>query len=204
MDDDDLRRGRPTLHRAFDEAAAVLAGDSLSVLAFEVVARGMADQPERALAVIAELARSTGPVGMIGGQSIDIASENIDLSLEQLTTLHAKKTGALLAASCAMGGLCAGASDAVVASLRTFGGHLGLAFQIVDDLLDVTADTHTLGKEAAKDATAGKNTFPKLVGIAGSKRMAAEALAEARTCLNASLDARGLLALAEFVVQRDR
>ncbi len=203
MDDDDLRRGRPTNHKVFGEAMAILAGDAMVSTAFEL----LAEQAEPAIApkLVAELARAAGPGGMIGGQVIDIASEDISLSFDQLRNLHAMKTGALLVASCRMGAICAGADDSELTTVSSFAAHVGLAFQITDDLLDVTATSEQLGKATNKDANRGKNTYPLLLGVEGSRSAATAELQAALDSLK-PLGARaaGLAALAKFVVQRTK
>jgi geranylgeranyl diphosphate synthase type II len=201
MDDDDLRRGRPTCHKVFGEAMAILAGDAMVTMAFELLAtRAEADLAPR---LIAELASASGPVGMIGGQVLDIAGENQSLMLEQLQQIHRMKTGALLTASCRLGAIAARADEARLDSLTQFGRHLGLAFQIVDDILDVTSTPQQLGKQTNKDSQRGKNTFPSLLGLEQSR-------AEAVRQLHAAVDslrpfgarADRLRALARFVVER--
>ena len=170
MDDDDLRRGRPTNHKVFGQAMAILAGDAMTTIAFELIAATATAPdaaqdagPSAALALVAELARAAGPAGMIGGQVLDIAGENQTLSLARLQTIHRMKTGALLTASCRMGAIAAGHAVASMAvrQLSAYGAHLGLAFQIVDDLLDVTSTPEQLGKATNKDAKRGKNTYPR-------------------------------------------
>jgi geranylgeranyl diphosphate synthase type II len=201
MDDDDLRRGRPTNHKVFGEAMAVLAGDAMVALAFEVLATDA--RPAVAPALVRELAAATGPRGMIGGQVLDIDSENTSLSLDALRHLHAMKTGALLTCACRMGAIAAGASEATLAAVTAYGRHLGLAFQIVDDLLDVTSTPEQLGKATGKDAGRGKNTYPSLLGVEGSRREAGEQLAAALSAVGGTgLRSEGLQALARFVVQR--
>lgn len=203
MDDDDLRRGRPTVHKQFDEAAAVLAGDALSAMAFEVLAIGYAERPNVAAATVRELARATGVVGMIGGQALDIAGENRRLDLDSLRDIHARKTGALLASACVLGGLAVAADDATIGRLRRFGQQLGLAFQIADDVLDVTATAEATGKATGKDATAGKNTYPSLVGLDEARRMADEAADAAVAELDPLGEkASGLQLLARFAARR--
>lgn len=201
MDDDDLRRGRPTNHKVFGEAMAILAGDAMVTMAFEIIASDA--DPSLAPALVRELASASGPAGMIGGQVLDIDSENLALELEQLQQLHRMKTGALLTAACRLGAMAAGAQAAALAAVTDFGRHLGLAFQIVDDLLDVTATPEQLGKATCKDAGKGKNTYPALLGVEGSRQEADRQLAAAL----ASLDVLGsaadtLRTLADFVVRR--
>jgi farnesyl diphosphate synthase/geranylgeranyl diphosphate synthase type II len=197
MDDDDLRRGRPTVHRAFDEATAVLVGDGLQSLAFEHLLAG----GEPRAAALARLLASNASL-MVEGQARDMAGEGARLGEAEVLELMATKTGALLAASIAGGALAAGASAEAV---YPWGLKLGLAFQIADDLLDLTADTTTLGKRAGKDAAAGKSTLPALVGIPEARRRAGAFLDEALSAM-APLGpaAEPLRGLARFVVARSR
>ena len=205
MDDDDLRRGRPTNHKVFGEAMAVLAGDAMTTLAFELLALAYADQPSLATRLVADLARAAGPVGMIGGQVLDIEAENKLLQLAALQDVHARKTGALLTAAVRMGGLVAGADDQTLAALTAYGRHLGLAFQIADDLLDVTATADAAGKATGKDAAAGKNTYPALLGLDGARRAADDQRDAAISALDPLGDAAdGLRALARFAANRGR
>jgi geranylgeranyl pyrophosphate synthase len=201
MDNDDLRRGRPTNHKVFGEAMAILAGDAMTTLAFEVLATDA--DPGVAPKLIAELARASGPQGMIGGQVLDMEGEQKSLSFEELKKLHGMKTGALLTAACRLGALSVNASDAQLAALTSFGRYLGLAFQIMDDVLDVTASPEQMGKATGKDATKGKNTYPTLLGLEQSK---AEAQKQFQLGLNAlaafGSEADGLRTLARFVVER--
>jgi geranylgeranyl diphosphate synthase, type II len=202
MDDDDLRRGRPTNHKFFGEALAILAGDAMVTLAFEILAGDA--HPTHAGKLIAELARATGPAGMIGGQVLDIAAEHQALSLDDLQQIHRMKTGALITAACRLGAIAAGADDAAVAALTTFGQHLGLAFQIVDDILDVISSPAELGKATGKDISRGKNTYPALLGLPRSKEKAADELADAITSLDTLKNtSQNLKILAEFVVSRE-
>jgi geranylgeranyl diphosphate synthase type II len=204
MDDDDLRRGRPTNHKVFGEAMAILAGDAMVATAFEVLATD--PDPAAGVRLAAELARAAGPAGMIGGQVLDIEGENQSLSLEQLQRLHRMKTGALLVAACRMGAIAAGEGDSSkLRALTAFGRHIGLAFQIVDDLLDVTASREQLGKGTGKDAGKGKNTYPRLLGVEPSRREAERQLAAGLAVVDElGAPADGLRALARFVVERDR
>jgi geranylgeranyl diphosphate synthase type II len=201
MDDDDLRRGRPTNHKVFGEAMAILAGDAMVTLAFETLA-AEADPP-LVPALVRELAQAAGPAGMIGGQVLDMAGENQDLPLPQLQQIHRMKTGALLTASCRMGAIAASASDAQLGAITEYGRHLGLAFQIVDDILDVTATPEQLGKATNKDAGSGKNTYPRLIGLEASRAAAREHVDAAVASL-ASFGpaADGLRAVARFVTAR--
>ncbi len=199
MDDDDLRRGRPTNHKVFGEAVAILAGDAMTSLAFQVLAERAS--AARVPALVAELARATGPAGMIGGQAIDIASENAPLDLDQLRQLHAMKTGALLTVACRMGAIAAGADESDFARATAFGNHVGLAFQIMDDVLDVTSTPQQLGKATGKDQRAGKNTYPGLLGLDASKSLAAAELECALAAIE-PLQCPRLRSLARFVCSR--
>lgn len=173
MDNDDLRRGRPTSHRAFDEATALLAGDALLTHAFALLGSAYAGQPPLAAALLAELGEAAGSRRLIGGQMADLQAEKkADATPEELEFIHRNKTGAMIEVSLAMGGRCGGVTAAQVEILRAAGRHLGLAFQITDDILDATADSATLGKTAGKDAKADKTTFLKLHGLEGSRRLA--------------------------------
>jgi geranylgeranyl diphosphate synthase, type II len=202
MDDDDLRRGRPTNHKVFGEAMAILAGDAMTTLAFEIIATDA--EPDLVAALVRELAHATGPCGMIGGQVLDMDGEKRSLDLPGLQQIHRMKTGALLTTSCRLGAICARAAEATLAGVTEYGRHLGLAFQIVDDILDVTSTPEQLGKATNKDASKGKNTYPSLLGLEASK-------AEAHKQLHAailSLDSLGpagddLRKLAQFVVERN-
>jgi geranylgeranyl diphosphate synthase, type II len=201
MDDDELRRGKPTSHIVFGEALAILAGDAMLTLAFDVLASEA--QPVLVGPLVAELSRATGSSGMIGGQVLDIESQNRSLDLPALQRIHRMKTAALLTASCRMGAIAAGADDTAMQAVTTYGEHLGQAFQIVDDLLDLTATPQQLGKATRKDADRGKNTYPALLGEQQSRTEGARhlqtAIVAAQT-LGAS--ASNLIALANFVVDR--
>jgi geranylgeranyl diphosphate synthase type II len=201
MDDDELRRGRPTNHKVFGEAMAILAGDGMVVVAFELIATFA--EPGLAGRLVAELANATGPSGMIGGQVLDIDSENQSLDLEQLKKLHRLKTGALIIASCRLGAICAGVDDKHLAAVTRYAEHLGLAFQIVDDLLDVTSTPEELGKATQKDQGKGKNTYPTLLGMEASRSQARREIADAVQAIESlGSAADGLRALANFVVDR--
>jgi len=201
MDDDDLRRGKPTNHVVFGEAMAILAGDAMVTLAFETLAANAS--PDVAPALIAELARAAGPEGMIGGQVLDMAGENQSLALDELKRIHRMKTGALLTASCRLGAIAASADAPALAGVTTYGEHLGIAFQIVDDVLDVTSTPEQLGKRTNKDAGKGKNTYPTLLGLDESKRAAREHLDAAIGALSDfGPRADRLRTLARFVVDR--
>ncbi len=202
MDDDDLRRGRPTNHKVFGEAMAVLAGDAMVTMAFEILA--IDAEPAVVPTLVRELAHASGPEGMIGGQVLDIDGEEQNLTLPQLQQVHRMKTGALLTASCRLGAIAAGASESHLTAVTEYGRHLGLAFQIIDDVLDVTSTPEQMGKATNKDAAKGKNTYPVLMGLEASQR-------EAHHQLNLALNAlkelgpagEGLRSLAKFVVERE-
>lgn len=184
MDNDDLRRGRPTAHKQFDEATALLAGDALLTLAFQLVGRHYACSPALCAALTREIADAAGSERLIGGQMEDLlAEQKADATAAELEFIHRNKTGAMLTASLVAGGLCGGASEAQLTALRDAGRHLGLAFQIIDDILDATADTATLGKTAGKDAKAGKTTYVKLHGLDASRRHAREQSDAAQSAL---------------------
>ncbi|PSN12585.1 farnesyl-diphosphate synthase [filamentous cyanobacterium CCT1] len=205
MDNDDYRRGRLTNHKVYGEDVAILAGDGLLSYAFEHVAtqtRGAA--PEQILRVIAGLGKAVGGEGLVGGQIVDLASEgNPDVSLETLTYIHNHKTAALLEISVTSGAMLAGASDDDVDRLRQYAQRIGLAFQIVDDILDITATSETLGKSAGKDITAQKVTYPSLWGLDESRRQASQLIAEAKESLAGFGDLRlPLLAIADYIVAR--
>ena len=207
MDDDTLRRGKPTVHVEFDEATALLAGDALQGQAFQLLAEHrIADDPAAQLEMIQLFAVACGSRGMAGGQAIDLESVGKALTLPELENMHIHKTGALIRASVLLGARCGrpgGADD--LARLDRYAKCVGLAFQVVDDILDEEADSATLGKTAGKDREAGKPTYTSLMGIAGARAFAAELLAGAHEAL-APFDARAerLRALADFIVKRDR
>jgi len=204
LDNDDLRRGRPTCHKVFGEAVAILAGDALLTLAFEVLATAPgADEACRA-AMVRELARAAGtPGGMVAGQVADLEGEGKPPDARLLETIHRAKTGALLRASVRIGAIYAGAGEAQLAALSRYGEHIGLAFQIVDDLLDVEESSEALGKTAGKDAAQQKLTFPAVYGIDESHRMAESELRGALAALEPFGErAVHLRELAEFIVHR--
>ena len=201
MDDDDLRRGVPTNHKVFGEAMAILAGDAMMALAFEAI--GTDIDPDLIGPVIRELTRATGCLGMIGGQVLDMESENVSLSLTDLQRVHRLKTGALLTTSCCLGAIAARASEDTLMAVTDFGQHLGLAFQIIDDVLDETATPEQMGKATQKDAAAGKNTYPRLMGLEASKREAARQMDLAIAAIAPFGErAQRLVALARFVIDR--
>ena len=184
MDNDDLRRGRPTSHKQFDEATALLAGDALLTEAFVILSTHYASRPVLAHALTRELAAAAGSRRLIGGQMEDLLAERkANATAAELEFIHLNKTAAMIEVSFVMGGLCGHAPVPALENLRVAGHHLGLAFQIVDDILDVTADTATLGKTAGKDAQAGKTTFVKIHGLDSSRRIAIEHTHAAHTAL---------------------
>ena len=211
MDNDVLRRGKPTVHVKFGEAQALLAGDALQALAFELLTPDDDALPAPMQARLCRmLAHAAGGQGMAGGQAIDLASVGLPLTFEQLHDMHRLKTGALLQASVLMGASCGAASAAVMNALRDYGAAVGLAFQVVDDILDVTADSATLGKTAGKDAAQDKPTFVSLLGLAASKEYAQQLLTSAVACLK-TIDklqpvgqqgTQALHALADMLVNR--
>jgi geranylgeranyl diphosphate synthase, type II len=205
LDNDDLRRGRPTCHKVFGEAIAILAGDALQTQAYEVLSR-LKCPPESRVRIIEEIARGTGTVdGMIGGQVVDLEAEHTQPSAEVLEYIHRSKTAALITASLVSGGLYAGAKDNEVARLRAFGLAIGLAFQIVDDVLDVTQTSEQLGKTAGKDTASEKATYPALFGIDASIRKADGLVKEAFAELESFGErAEPLKELARYLVERKK
>ena len=203
LDNDDLRRGRPTSHKVFGEAIAILAGDALQTQAYQVLAR-LHCAAESRVRIIEEISRGTGTVdGMIGGQVVDLEAEHTQPDLKMLEYIHRSKTAALITASVVSGGSYAGADEPAVAKLRSFGQSIGLAFQIIDDVLDVTQTSEQLGKTAGKDTAAEKATYPALFGVDQSLRKA-DALAQAALASLDTFGSRGekLKALARFLVER--
>lgn len=203
LDNDDLRRGRPTNHKVFGDAMAILAGDSLLTLAFEVLAELNAP-PEITVRLVCELAKASGTVGgMIGGQVEDIQGEGQPPTAELLNRIHRAKTGALLRASVRMGAIYAGANEDILDALSDYGEQVGLAFQIVDDILDVEQSSEELGKTAGKDAAQNKITFPAVYGLEQSRQMAADHLKLAHEALASfGNTAEPLRAIADFIVNR--
>ncbi len=205
MDNDVLRRGKPTVHVRFGEAQALLAGDALQALAFELLTPPATEMPDRIQASLCRLlARAAGHEGMAGGQAIDLASVGHALGEDELRQMHRLKTGALLRCSVMLGAACAEPTDAARQALARYGDAIGLAFQVVDDILDVTADSATLGKTAGKDAAQDKPTYVSLMGLDRSRAYAAALFDEAVGALAASglPDTRALRALATMVIQR--
>ncbi len=205
LDNDDLRRGRPTCHKVFGDAMAILAGDALLTLAFEVLAKLEGVDAERRIALVAELATASGTVGgMIGGQVNDLEGEGKHPTVHLLESIHRAKTGALLRASVRMGGIYAGASTYQLHALTEYGEHIGLAFQIVDDILDVEQSSEALGKTAGKDAQQHKITFPAVYGLERSREMAENERLAAHIALNCFDErAERLKQLADLIVHRN-
>jgi geranylgeranyl diphosphate synthase, type II len=205
LDNDDLRRGRPTCHKAFGEATAILAGDALQTYAYKVLAK-LQCPAEARVAIIAEIAHATGTIGgMIGGQVMDLEAEHTRADAQTLEYIHRSKTGALLTASVVTGGMYAGADASQLQSLRDFGQNIGLAFQIVDDVLDVTQTSEQLGKTAGKDTAHDKATYPALFGIEASLKKADELVAAAEAALGTFGErAATLREIAKFLVERKK
>jgi farnesyl diphosphate synthase len=204
MDDDALRRGKPTVHVEFDEATALLVGDALQSLAFELLtAQPLADDASTQLRMVQLLAQAAGSRGMAGGQAIDLTSVGKPLNLTELEFMHIHKTGALIRASVLLGAQCGTLDDATEAALDHYAKCIGLAFQVVDDVLDAEAPTATLGKTAGKDAAANKPTYVSLLGAARARELALELRGEAHTALDGlGATAARLRQLADFVVER--
>lgn len=205
MDNDVLRRGKPTVHVQYGEAIALLAGDALQALAFELLTPAVSVMPAQQQASLCRiLSRSVGCSGMAGGQAIDLASIGLQLTQAQLCEMHRLKTGALLEASVLMGAACGETSHEALQALQAYGAAVGLAFQVVDDILDVTTDSVTLGKTAGKDAYAGKPTYVSLLGLQRAGDYAQELLVQAQAALKRSslANVRALQDLAIMVVQR--
>ena len=205
MDNDNLRRGKPTCHVQYDQATALLVGDALQTLAFDVLSRPVNLPAAQQLQRVQVLARASGSEGMAGGQGIDLANVGKDLSLAQLQHMHGLKTGALIRAAVALGGLsCSDVSDALLADLDVYADKLGLAFQVIDDVLDCEQDTATLGKTAGKDEEANKPTYVKLLGLEGARTQATSLAEEAKAAVAIYGDAAAaLLGLADYVIKRN-
>jgi farnesyl diphosphate synthase len=204
MDDDDLRRGKPTVHVAYDEATALLVGDALQAQAFTVLAEEQSVPAPRLVAMLRVLGAAAGAAGMCGGQAIDLDSVGVSLTLDQLERMHQLKTGALLRASVMLGALAGrDVTDAERIALDTYSNAIGLAFQVVDDVLDATADSATLGKTAGKDAAANKPTYVSILGLEESKLLAEKLRREAHEALAPfGEEARRLRELADLIVER--
>lgn len=205
MDDDELRRGKPTCHIAFDEATAILAGDALLTWAFELLSQPDAIvTPPIKLQMVQALARAAGDRGMVDGQAFDLNSVGKQLTLDQLKAMHSAKTGALINVALELGALCAEATEAELAALHQYGSALGLAFQIKDDLLDIEGDTTTLGKPQGSDQARNKPTYPALVGTEQCRAWLIELQQEAVTALEPfGSRSQALVALAQYVIDRD-
>lgn len=206
MDDDALRRGQPTTHIAFDEASAILAGDALQTLAFEVLAHAelTSDSDAIRLQMISTLARAAGAAGMVGGQAIDLAATGQQISQEHLERMHRHKTGALISASVRLGALASGRADSKqLAALANYAEAIGLAFQVQDDILDVIGNTETLGKQQGSDSQQEKSTYPALLGLEQAQLYARQLHDQALQALQGFDDqARILRQLADYIVQR--
>lgn len=204
LDNDDFRRGRPSSHRQFGEATAILAGDALLALSFEIIASDVSS-PATAVTMIRELASATGWRGMIGGEAADIDGESRPPEAQLVARIHAAKTARLIESACRLGGLAAGAGERELDALGAYGHDLGLAFQAADDLLDATGTAEALGKPVRRDAESGKQTYPRAVGLEAGRRIA-DSAAERAVLALAPFGARAsrLSALARFVVERNR
>jgi len=204
MDNDDLRRGRPTCHKQFDEATAILAGDALLTFAFELASRpiqGVA--PETVLLAVRQLAQDAGIFGMVGGQMMDLLAENRTVDMKELRGIHRLKTGALIRCACESGARLGGGSDGQIESLKNYGAAIGLAFQITDDLLDVTGDSRVMGKATGKDQINAKSTYPSLMGLDAARRLAEDQIDLALSHLDAlPPSADPLRALARYITER--
>lgn len=204
MDNDDLRRGKPTNHKVFGEANAILAGDALLTYAFQVIADDRAISPEIKVRLIAELARAAGPEGMVGGQVADLEGEGKTISLQQLEYIHRHKTGKLLQYSVRAGAILGEATEQQLALLTAFADHLGLAFQIRDDILDIEGDEQKIGKKVRSDIDNEKSTYPSLLTLNGAKRKLRDHMREARTLLDkAEIDASLLHYICDVIETRD-
>jgi len=207
MDDDELRRGLPTCHIAFDEATAILAGDGLHTLAFELLVSGTKTPPSPAIIaqLVSELARASGPTGMIAGQSIDLEAVGKQLDLAALEEMHRYKTGALIRASVIMGAIATGiASNQQLTALSEYANSIGLAFQVQDDILDVTGNADTLGKQSGADARKAKPTYVSILGLQSAKQKALELHEQALSALDIfGKDAEPLRTLSSYIINRD-
>lgn len=203
MDDDDLRRGQPSCHIKFDEATAILAGDALIPLAFEILTRDIRSAG-KAMQCISELSQASGACNLVGGQADDLRLQNADIDVPTLEAIHRRKTGALFTASLRMGCFCAGGTDAQLESLTKYGQNLGLAFQVTDDLLDLFGEEAKIGKRVGKDTALGKRTYPELIGVEPSRHLASELRDRAIESMHSFGDvAKDLIRFANFVVERN-
>lgn len=206
MDDDDMRRGKPSCHKQHGESTALLAGDALLTRAFEITAGSAlaGKSPSAAIKAVAALAQYAGVSGMIGGQVLDLSGEQEPLSAENLKKMHALKTGALIRCACTLGALCAGAGDDAAESAGAYGENLGLAFQMVDDILDVVGDEQNLGKPVGSDVQNGKTTFITLYGMEQAKQMAQQYTEKATALLSALPEHEFLLKLTASLLKREK
>ena len=208
MDDDDLRRGRPTCHKAFDEATAILAGDALQTLAFQILATDpkIITNDTQRLKMIATLSLASGSSGMAGGQAIDLASVGTKLNIEELENMHSHKTGALIKASAEIGALSAKKIDPeLFLYISNYAKYIGIAFQIKDDILDIESDTSILGKPQGSDLALNKPTYPNLLGLAGAKEMANKLHYKAIKCLDVFDEkAKMLRQIADYIIKRSK
>ncbi|MCA8918393.1 MAG: polyprenyl synthetase family protein [Planctomycetes bacterium] len=201
MDDDDLRRGQPTCHKAFDEATAILAGDAMATYAFQVILSFVED-PAKAVAAGRELAVAAGLDGMVGGQMADLEGEGKTPSADELRYIHEHKTGALITGAVVCGGVIGGAKQDEIECLRRYGQSIGLAFQVIDDILDETATAEQLGKSPGKDSAADKMTYPRLYGLDGAKKYAEELVSKACRELEGLKNGDALRTIADYFVAR--
>lgn len=205
MDNDDLRRGKPTNHKVFGEAIAILAGDGLLTFAFQVISEMGSTTPKQKLQLITELSRAAGPEGMVGGQVADMEGEKKQLTLSELEYIHIHKTGDLLSYAIIAGAIIANASEKDIENLRSFSKHLGLAFQIKDDILDIEGTEQALGKPVGSDLTNEKSTYPKILGLEFAKEKLDNHISQAREYLyNVSINSEKLQLLVDYIVERDR
>lgn len=206
MDDDDLRRGRPTCHKAYDEATAILAGDAIQALAFAVIVADTAPSSARTIEMVRDLAIASGSLGMAGGQAIDLAAVGTALNLQELENMHLHKTGALIRASVKLGFLASESEDRTLAErLDAYARCIGLAFQVQDDVLDVEGDTEIIGKPQGSDSESNKPTYPNLLGLEGAKQAAQNLCDEAiENVSSMGKSAETLVEIARFIIERDR
>lgn len=203
MDNDDFRRGKPSCHKAFGEAMAILAGDALSVLPFEIIADDTALSAEQKIRIISELSKAVGRCGMIGGQVIDMENEQkTDVDETNLRNMYRNKTGQLIAVSCIMGCICSGADENIIRYAAEYGFKLGLAFQIIDDILDVTGNAEEIGKPVGSDVEENKTTFVTLYGVAKAQEIADRITAEALECLKNTGNSSFLVDLTNMLLKR--
>lgn len=204
MDDDDLRRGKPTCHRAFDEATAILAGDGLQAMAFDLICTSSVLHDTQKVRLCRSLAHAAGPLGMVAGQMVDLEAVNNPLNQAQLEAMHKLKTGALICSALELGAICAKADPAEYKILQNYGELIGLAFQVVDDILDVTAETKTLGKQQGADQQRGKPTYPSLMGLEQAQAYATGLCRDAKNALSDLTRPSPVLEqLAEYIVKRE-